>query len=252
MKESSFKLQDKTIFLAGPFNGITQSIIRGMAELGADVAFVSDSVAHASRFTDGVTEARDIHPNHGRAAHFHLPLNTAEQVQEAIGRVAQSLGRMDILVNAMPLTWDGKTSIEQVSTVSTTLIEKLNPFFTAKPRGRVIYVFEDQGLDSLLPNCWPQEFRTSFLKMMNQQASDLRGIHTTVNALSVGITEDFLLKNFPKSPSIRLSLDALKKEHGDVRLVESSDIASAVAYLSSAVAGSITGQVLRMTHGMQS
>ena len=250
MKESSFKLQDKTIFLAGPFNGITQSIIRGMAELGADVAFVSDSVAHASRFTDGVTEAREIHPNHGRAAHFHLPLNTPEQVHEAIGRVAQSLGRMDILVNALPMTWDGKTNIDVVSKVSATLIEKLNPFFTAKSRGRIIYVFEDQGLDPLLPQCWPAEFRTSFLKLISQQATELRGIHTTVNGLSIGVTEDFLLKNFPKSPSIRVSLDTLKKEHSDIRLVESSDIASAVAYLSSAVAGSITGQVLRLTHGM--
>lgn len=250
MKESSFKLQDKTIFLAGPFNGVTQSIIRGMAELGADVAFVSDSVAHASRFTDGVTEARDIHPNHGRAAHFNLPLNTPEQVQEAIGRVAQSLGRMDILVNALPLTWDGKTSLEQVGTVGATLIEKFTPFFTAKPRGRVIYVLEDEGLDPMLTNPWPKEFRSQFLDLVKKQSAELRGIHTTVNAISIGVTEDFLLKNFPKSPSIRLSLDAAKKEHGDIRLVESSDIASAVAYLSSAVAGSITNQVLRLTHGM--
>ena len=51
MKESSLKLQDKTVLLAGPFNGVTQAIVRAFTEFGADVALVCE--AQAGRYVDG-------------------------------------------------------------------------------------------------------------------------------------------------------------------------------------------------------
>lgn len=250
MRDSSLKLQDKTVFLTGPFNGITQSIIRGLAEHGADVAFVSDTSPNASRFTDGVNENREIYPNHGRTAHLNLSLKSPEHVQEAIGRVAESLGRMDILVNALPLSWDGQTALSTVGEICSTLIEKFTPFFQAKQRGRVIYIFEDEALGRIGGTSWPDSFRQEFLDQVVRPSAALRTIHATVNALSLGITEDFLLKTFPKSPSIKMSLDTLTKSHPGSRLVESADVAAAVAFLSSPNAGSITGQRLRLTHGL--
>lgn len=247
MRDSALKLQDKTIFLAGPFTGITQGTMRTLTEMGADVAFVCDSAPHAGRYTEGLNEAREAYPKYGRAVHYPLSLKTAAQVQEAIGRVAESLGRMDVLVNALPLAWEPNISGEQINSVCDTLVEKFLPFFQAKQRGRLIYMFEDASLDGLVEGRGKLEFHETLVKKISDTAEQLRGASTTVNGLALGVTEDFLLKNFSKSPSIRQSLDALKKSHKNVRLLESSDIGQTIAFLASSVSASLTGQVLRLT-----
>lgn len=174
MKDSALRLQDKTIFLVGPFNGVSQAILRTMTEFGADVGFVSEH-QYAGKFVEGVNEAREVHPEYGRAAQFNLPLTNEKQISEALGRVAESLGRMDILIDVTPLGWTAQTAPDAATTVCRELAAKLIPFFQAKQRGRIVYVFEDPALDQLRTEPPPQGCREALTSAIEDMAKSHRG-----------------------------------------------------------------------------
>lgn len=249
MRDSALRLQDKTILLHGPFNGVTQAILRALTEFGCDVAYLSDQSPHASRYTDGINEAREVHQHYGRAAHFNMSVKSDKDVQEALGQVTGSLGRIDALIDASPLGWDAKTDATSAIEISARLAEQCVPFLLAKQRGRLIFVFEDSCLELISPATNTSGYRDILTEKIEELAKKYIGKNVTVNGLSIGVTDDFLLKNNPKSPSLKKSLEALQTNHPHLRLVEYQDVALGAAYLASALSASVTGQVLRLTQG---
>lgn len=248
MKDSALKLQDKTVFLTGAFNGTVQAILRSMTEFGADVAYVSDQTPSAQTYVNGVNEAREVHPHYGRAAFFNLPLGTEEQITEAMGKIAESFGRLDILIDAAPLSWTAANA-EAGLKASGLLAERVLPFLKAKQKGRIVYIFEDAALQKLKPTTLPEAQREALLQMVQSLALKTLSMNVTVNALALGVTEDFLLKQFPGNPSIRKTLEQLQTNHPGIKLLESTEIALGAAYAASALSASLTGQVLKLTHG---
>ncbi len=249
MKDTALRLQDKTILLVGPFNGVTQSCVRQLTEFGCDVAYVSHDNPNANRYIEGLNEAREVHAHYGRAVHYHMPLKTPEDVQEALGAVTQSLGRIDALIDASPLAWDGKTEAKHAVEVCMALAEKCIPFFLAKQKGRLVFLFEDACLTEIAPTINTAAFREMLTKNIEELAKNYIGKNVTANGIAIGVTDDFLLKTNPKSPSLKKSLEALQVDHPKLRLVEYQDVALGVSYLVSALSASVTGQVLRLTQG---
>lgn len=249
MKETALKLQDKTIFLTGPFNGITQAILRTMTEFGADIAYVGDKYPHAGRYIDGINEAREVHPYYGRAAFLNLPVNKPDDAKEALAKMAETFGRMDVLIDTSALTWN-KDSIENGLLTSQRLAEEVLPFLKAKQRGRIVFVYEDQSLDPLVKaDSIGDQIHDGLLGQIQKLALRTQGDNVTVNALALGVTEDFILRNFPQSGSIKKSLEDLQSSYPQLKLVENSEVALGAAYLASALCASLTGQVLHLTHG---
>jgi NAD(P)-dependent dehydrogenase (short-subunit alcohol dehydrogenase family) len=74
----------------------------------------------------------------------------------------------------------------------------------------------------------------SFVKAL---AKELETI--SVHWLTVGLTEEFLLQRYPKSPSIKLALEELRKVLPGIKIQDPSDIANAVAFLSSPLSAAI-------------
>jgi len=249
MKDSALRLQDKTILLAGPFNGITQALLRTMTEFGSDVALVSDQTPNASRFVDGLNEAREARPDYGRAAYFHQSLKGEGDIREALGRMAEGFGRTDVLIDATPLSWDATTERSAAVATSKHLAEQVIPFFAAKQRGRVLYVFEDESLAALGKPMIAADARRELVAHIEALAKVQRGKNITVNGLALGVTEDYILRHFAKSGSIRKSLEELQRDHAALKLVEANDVGLSAGYLASALSGSLTGTVLRLTHG---
>jgi 3-oxoacyl-[acyl-carrier protein] reductase len=248
MKDSALRLQDKTILMTGPFNGTTQALLRTMTEFGSDIAYVSDDNPNSGKYADGLNEAREMNPHFGRAAFFHLPMNTGEQIAEGFGKVAETFGRMDVLIDASPLSWteDFGAGLE----TSRVIAERALPFFYAKQRGRVIYVFEDESIRRLdVPVIITAEARAGLTARIETLARENRAKNVTVNGLALGVTEDFILKHFGKVGSIRRAMDDLSAQHEGLKLVESTDVGLGAAYLASVLSGSLTGQILRLTHG---
>ncbi len=249
MRDSALRLQDKTILLVGPFNGVIQACLQTLTEFGCDVAFVSHQTPHAARYVDGVNEAREVHPEYGRAVYYHLPIKSAAEVQEVLGQVTNSIGRVDTLIDATPLAWDAKTDPSTAIEISTTLAEKCMPFLLAKNRGRMIFLFEDSCLERITPATNVAGCRDALIEKIQQLAKTYRGKSVTINGISVGVTDDFLLKTFPKNPSLKKSMEELQKEHPGLKLVEFHDVSLGAAYLASVLSSSVSGQVLRLTHG---
>lgn len=248
MKDSALRLQDKTVLLVGPFNGVIQACIRTLTEFGCDVAYAGPHNPGALRYTDGINEAREVHANYGRAAFFVSPLSSEKDVQELLGRITESLGRIDILIDATPLMWDARTEPSAIET-SLILVQKAVPFLLAKQRGRIMFIFEDPCLETIVPTTNVSGLREALLEKITTLAKEHVTKNITVNGISIGVTDDFLLKNMPKSPSLKKSLEQLQKEYPQLRLVECHDIALSAAYLASALSGSVTGQTLRLTQG---
>lgn len=252
MRDSALRLQDKTIFLVGPFNGITQAILRTMTEFGADVGYVCEQGTHQpARYIDGLNEAREAKPEYGRAAYFDLPLSNEKQIQEALGRIVGTLGRMDSLIDATPLGWTAQTNPQAAVDICLSLADKIIPFLLAKTRGRVVYLFEDSCLEALNAPGASNGGREVLISTIAALAKKHRAQNLTVNGLSLGVTDDFLLKMFPKSGSLKKSFAELQVKHTEIRLVDFHEIGMSAAYLTSALSGSVTGQVLRLTHGAQ-
>ena len=249
MRDSGLKLQDKTILLVGPFNSVSQALMRVMTEFGADIALVNDQPTYAARFAEGINEAREARPDFGRAAAFSLPLRNENEIREALGRVVESFGRMDTMIDVSALSWNGQTDLEAALANSMKLVEAVKPFFQAKQRGRVIYIFEDASLERLGLPVVPAASREALIHQIQGAALACTPLNIAVNGLGIGVTEDFVLSRFPKSASIRKSVDEMQKSHARLKLVESNDVALAAAYFASALSGCVTGQILRLTHG---
>jgi NAD(P)-dependent dehydrogenase (short-subunit alcohol dehydrogenase family) len=249
MRDSALRLQDKTILLTGPFNGTTQALIRMMTEFGCDIAFISDQTPAAARYIEGVNEGREIRPGDGRAAYLHLPTRDGAEIKEALGRMVETFGRMDVLIDAHPLTWNESTETESALARCRHLAEGVIPFLLAKQKGRLMYLFEDECVAKLGLPTLPARLREALAAHIGAVALDRRQANITVNGLSIGVTEDFILRHFAAAGSIRKSVDELRARHPGVKLVESTDIGLGAAYLASALSGSLTGQILRLTHG---
>jgi NADP-dependent 3-hydroxy acid dehydrogenase YdfG len=221
--------------------------LRTLTEFGADVGFVSEQAA--GRYIDGINEAREVHPHYGRAVHYSLPLTNDQQVQEVLGRVVGSLGRMDALIDTTPMAWGVKTDPQAASQICLSLAEKLIPFFLAKQRGRIVYICEDPALKSLQGETIADGCREILTSLVENLGEKYRGQNVTVNALSVGVTDDYILRAFPGSTSLKRSFEELRRAHPSLKLVDTHDISMSVAYLTSALCASLTGQTLRLTHG---
>jgi NAD(P)-dependent dehydrogenase (short-subunit alcohol dehydrogenase family) len=250
MKDSPFRLQDKTILLTGPFNGVTQALLRTLTELGADIAFVNEKTPMAAKYADGVNEAREARPDYGRAAYFDLPLNSESQIKEALGRVAEGIGRMDVLIDASPLAWTTTTDVPAALERSAMMSQALTPFFNARQRGRIIYLFEDSALASTGVEGFVGTYQEHLNEYISLTAISYLEKSVTVNGVALGVTEDFILRHFPKSGSIKKSLVELQTKRPGVKIVEPLEIITGLAYLACPSSGSLTGQVLRLTHGM--
>ena len=247
MRESALKLQDKTVLLAGPFNGVTQAIVRAFTEFGEDIALICE--APAGKYVEGVNEARDVHPNYGRAVHFNLPLTDDKKILEVLGHVVQTLGRMDVLIDASPLAWNASTDPVAATKLCLTLAEQMVPFFLAKQRGRIVYILEDPCMSGLRNDAPVTGAHESVLSLVNDLAQKHRLHNVMVNALSLGATDDFVLRSFPNTVSIKRSFEQMQKANANLKLVDINDAANSVAYLSSVLCTGLTGQMLRLTQG---
>ena len=250
MRDSAFRLQDKTILLRGPFGGVTQALLRTLTELGADVAYVDAHQANANRYCEGLNEAREVHPTFGRAIYFPAALQSDAEIKDILGRVAQGVGRMDALVEVAPLSWATTTDVSRALQFSVTLAQALLPYFAVRQRGRIIYVFEDSALTALAAPGFVSTYQGPLMQHIGEWARAWRLQAVTVNGLALGVTEDFVLRHFAKNGSIKKTLSELESQTPGVKLLEGSDIATALAFLVSSASGSVTGQVLRLTHGL--
>lgn len=229
--DSTFRLQDKNIAIIGSFSNLTQNLMASFCEYGSDVALLGPSSREAARYAENLTDTREIHSSNGRVFALEADLSTADGAREGLTKAAQSFGGIDVVIDTRPLLVLGPAAAPESG-----FITEAFKFLEGRGKGRMIFLNYDPALAG-----GSAEGLQNFVV---SQAKDVIAKNITVNLVTLGVTEEYLLKKFPKMPSIKLAFAELVKENPRAKMIDGKEIAYTVAFLASPLCTSLTGQNL--------
>ncbi len=230
-RDSLLKLSDKTLAIIGEFSSLTQTILTVLSEQGADVALVGKESPEARRYIEHINDQREIYPHYGRSGVIGVDLNSTFDANDVIGRVVHSFGRLDSLVDTLP------TFTEDLS-ASKALAEAGIKFLISRPRSRILWLSHHSNL---VKN---PAILEDLAQLRETLSKEYGAKNLTTNELSLGITEEYILRNAPKSPSIKLAFEEMKKTMPSAKLLDPREIAAWLMFLSSPLSQGLNGQVL--------
>ncbi|HEX8076451.1 MAG TPA: 3-oxoacyl-[acyl-carrier-protein] reductase [Chthoniobacterales bacterium] len=244
------RFKNQVAVVTGSGRGIGHAIAVRLANEGARVASVSRTEANAQKTAD------EINSTHADAAKAYA-VDVADQaaVQKAAAQILEDFGRVDILVNNAGVTRDGlsmRMSIDDWDTVLNTNLKGAFTFTQALMRpmikqrsGRIINISSIAGLTGNAGQANYSASKAGLIGLTKTLARELASRGITVNAVAPGLIETDMTTVL--SEEIR---QAILQKVPLGKLGEPDDIAGAVAYLASAEAKYITGQVLTVDGGM--
>ena len=244
------RFANQVAVVTGAGRGIGRAIAMKFASEGARVAVVSRTEANA------LTVADEINAKYaGLAKGYAVDAADHAAVQKLCEQVLADFSRVDILVNNAGITRDGlsmRMSPEDWDAVMETNLKGAFNFYQGVVRGmmkqrsgRLINIASVAGL---MGNAGQANYAASkagliaFTKVIARELAS-RGI--TSNAVAPG----FITTDMTEVLSQAIK-DGVVKQIPLARFGQPEDIASAVAFLASAEAGYITGQVLTVDGGM--
>ncbi len=250
---SMFSLEGQTALVSGGSRGIGADVVLGLAEAGADVAFLYRSNRAAAEAT---VEAV------GKFGRQAIPLQQdvgdLDTLDNMVNTVIQRLGKLDILVNNA-----GIADLAPFLRVDRELMERAlrvnvsGPFFLSQSvarhllergrGGRIINVTSTNGFvgEALLS---PYNASKGAMEMLTKSLAIELGPHgITVNSVAPGLIGTEIGLDFPLKPQFW----EYAKEHIPLgKLGDPKDVAGAVVFLASGAARYITGQHIIVDGGL--
>jgi 3-oxoacyl-[acyl-carrier protein] reductase len=244
------RFENQVAVVTGSGRGIGHAIAVRLAKEGARVASVSRTEANAQKTADEINAARA-----DAAKAYAVDVADQAAVQKAAAQIFEDFGRVDILVNNAGVTRDGlsmRMSMEDWDTVLNTNLKGAFNFIQAVMRpmikqrsGRIINISSIAGLIGNAGQANYAASKAGLIGLTKTLARELASRGITVNAVAPGLIETDMTTVL--SEEIRQNI---LKNVPLGKLGEPEDIAGAVAYLASAEAKYITGQVLTVDGGM--
>jgi 3-oxoacyl-[acyl-carrier protein] reductase len=244
------RFENQVAVVTGAGRGIGHAIALRLANEGARVASVSRTEANAQKTADEINAA---HPDAARA--YAVDVSDHPSVQAVGARIFEDFGHVDILVNNAGVTRDGlsmRMSVEDWDMVVNTNLKGAFNFVQAVQRpmikqrsGRIINISSVIGLIGNAGQANYAASKAGLLGFTKSLARELASRGITVNAVAPGLIETDMTAVL--SDEVRKNILA-KIPLGS--LGQPEDIAAAVAFLASAEAKYITGQVLTVDGGM--
>jgi 3-oxoacyl-[acyl-carrier protein] reductase len=259
------QLAGKRAVVTGSSSGIGEGIAKTLAAEGAAV------VVHGRRETEAHRVAAEITAAGGKAVVAIGDLSS-DAGADTVARVAnQAFGGADILVNnagAFPhVPWLESTAGQWTDLYNQNvgsmvrLITRLVPGMKERGWGRVISIASVVGTMPFAASGKYSATKAANISLAVSLAKDLAGTGITSNAVSPGMivtpgAEEFLKGLAPQFGLPADDLDAIKEfavqnmaPNPSARLGQPEDIAAAVAFLASPLAGYINGANLRVDGG---
>jgi NAD(P)-dependent dehydrogenase (short-subunit alcohol dehydrogenase family) len=241
------RLDGKRALVTGGSRGIGAAIARRLAAEGADVAI---TYAASSDAANGVVA--DIEALGRRALAIAADNRDAAAVEAAVAQAAQALGGIDILVNNAGIFIAAPIDALSLEDFDSTIAVNLRAAFVAVRAvlphmgegGRIVAIGSNLALQAPSPGLAAYNASKAGIAMLHQALSrDLAPRGITVNTVNPGSTDTDMNPASGPHAADQIALTSLG------RFGSAEDIASAVAYLASPEARSVTGTSLLVDSG---
>src|SRR4051794_512687 len=101
--QNPLKLGERTVLITGATTSMGHGITNALSELGANVAILDKNLEKAQRLVDQINDAREVHSHRGRAVAIGADLAKPHHAREAVSRVVEVFGGVDIYIDALTL-----------------------------------------------------------------------------------------------------------------------------------------------------
>jgi len=243
------RLKDRVAIVTGAARGIGAAYARGLAREGAAVAVVD--------ILDLTVVAKEITANDGKALPLVVDVSDETQTREMARKVAETFGRIDILVNnaaffasierrpfeQIPVEeWDKVMAINVRG--SFLCVKAVAPYMKSHKRGKIINVASGtffKGNENFLHYV---SSKGAVIAMTRCLARELGSYNINVNAIAPGFTmSEAILQQGENADAQTIQSRVLK------RRINPEDLVGTILYLSSSDSDMMTGQVLLVDGG---
>jgi 3-oxoacyl-[acyl-carrier protein] reductase len=244
------RFANQVAIVTGAGRGIGRAIALRLAGEGARVAVVSRTEKNS------VSVAEEINAKFaGLAKPYAVDVADHAAVQAMCAQIAADFSRVDILVNNAGITRDGlsmRMSVEDWDAVMAANLRGAFNFYQGVARGmmkqrsgRIINIASVAGLMGNAGQANYAASKAGLIAFTKVVARELATRGVTANAVAPGFITTDMTEALPQEIK-----DAVAKQIPMQKFGEPDDIAAAVAFLASAEAKYITGQVLTVDGGL--
>ncbi|MBX3643462.1 MAG: 3-oxoacyl-ACP reductase FabG [Rubrivivax sp.] len=244
-------LAGKVALVSGGSRGIGRAIVELFAQDGMDVVFFyRDNAAAAQEVVAAVQAAG------GKAEAMQADVTDAAAVGDAVERIVDSRGRIDVLVNNAGIVRDNLLGMLEDEDIRAVLDTNVGGVFNvtravarhmiSKRSGRIINlssVAGDKGGRGQSNYAASKGAINAFTRAM---AVELASRKITVNCVAPGVIETEMSQQVRDLADDQIKARILLRRYG-----QAQDVAHAVWFLASRFADYITGQVLHVDGGFK-